>query len=147
MTLDSLPDLDTSGLCLVKALPTALTCWPYRNTALRDGARTSTHNSSVAKRRTVGRTVQEPLQRHTTLGAGERRARVAEVLAQVGLGAELVDRYPHELSGGQRQRVNIARAIATRPRFVVIDEPTSALDVSIRVRAILLLDELRSTLG
>ena len=44
MTLDSLPDLDTSGLlCLVKTLSTALTCWPYRNTALRDGARTSTH--------------------------------------------------------------------------------------------------------
>src|SRR5213594_1686149 len=53
MTLDSLPDLDTSGLCLVKNLPTALTCWPYRNTALRDGARTSTHNSSVAKGRTA----------------------------------------------------------------------------------------------
>src|SRR2546421_7770131 len=53
MTLDSLPDLDTSGLCLVKTLSTALRCWPYRNTALRDGARTSTHNSSVAKRRTA----------------------------------------------------------------------------------------------
>jgi len=103
--------------------------------------------ASLNPRLSVGRTVQEPLQRHTTLGAGERRARAAEVLAQVGLGAELVDRYPHELSGGQRQRVNIARAIATRPRFVVLDEPTSALDVSIRVRAILLLDELRSTLG
>ena len=103
--------------------------------------------ASLNPRLSVGRTVQEPLQRHTTLGAGERRARVVEVLAQVGLGAELVDRYPHELSGGQRQRVNIARAIATRPRFVVLDEPTSALDVSIRVRAILLLDELRSTLG
>ena len=103
--------------------------------------------ASLNPRLSVGRTVQEPLQRHTTLGAGERRARVAEVLAQVGLGAELVDRYPHELSGGQRQRVNIARAIATRPRFVVLDEPTSALDVSLRARAILLLDELRATLG
>src|SRR5213592_110569 len=49
MTLDSLPDLDTSGLCLVKTLSTALTCWPYRNMALRDGARTSTRTSSVAK--------------------------------------------------------------------------------------------------
>src|SRR5437660_4030814 len=48
MTLDSLPDLDTSGLCLVKTLSTALTCWPYRSTALRDGARTSTRTSSVA---------------------------------------------------------------------------------------------------
>src|SRR5438093_4583160 len=53
MTLDSLPDLDTSGLCLVKNLSTALTCWPYRNTALRDGARTSTRTSSVAKGRTA----------------------------------------------------------------------------------------------
>src|SRR6266567_1843887 len=53
MTLDSLPDLDTSGLCLVKTLSTALTCWPYRNTALRDGARTSTRTSSVGKGRTA----------------------------------------------------------------------------------------------
>src|SRR5213596_3179449 len=53
MTLDSLPDLDTSGLCLVKTLPTALTCWPYRNMAPRDGARTSTRTSSVAKGRTA----------------------------------------------------------------------------------------------
>ena len=53
MTLDSLPDLDTSGLCLVKTLSTVLTCWPYRNMALRDGARTSTRTSSVAKGRTA----------------------------------------------------------------------------------------------
>src|SRR5437899_2254127 len=53
MTLDSLPDLDTSGLWLVKSLSTALTCWPYRNMALRDGARTSTRTSSVAKGRTA----------------------------------------------------------------------------------------------
>src|SRR3989442_1710280 len=53
MTLDSLPDLDTSGLCLVKTLSPALTCWPYRNMALRDGARTSTRTSSVAKGRTA----------------------------------------------------------------------------------------------
>src|SRR5207245_10229700 len=53
MTLDSLPDLDTSGLCHLKTLATALTCWPYRNTALRDGARTSTRTSLVAKGRTA----------------------------------------------------------------------------------------------
>ena len=103
--------------------------------------------ASLNPRLSVGRTVEEPLRRHTTLGTGERRARVAEVLAQVGLGPELAGRYSHELSGGQRQRVNFARAIATRPRFVVLDEPTSALDVSLRARAILLLDQLRATLG
>src|SRR5881396_2391810 len=52
MTLDSLSDLDTSGLCLVKTLSRALTCWPFQNTALRDGARTSTRTSSVAKDKT-----------------------------------------------------------------------------------------------
>jgi peptide/nickel transport system ATP-binding protein len=103
--------------------------------------------ASLNPRLTVRRTVEEPLRRHTALASRERRELASEVLAQVGLGPELAARYPHELSGGQRQRVNIARAIATRPRAVVLDEPTSALDVSLRAKAILLLDELRTTLG
>jgi oligopeptide/dipeptide ABC transporter ATP-binding protein len=103
--------------------------------------------ASLNPRLSVRWTVEEPLRRHTELGAAERRDKVGEVLAQVGLGAELLDRYPHELSGGQRQRVNIARAIATGPRFVVLDEPTSALDVSLRARIILLLGQLREKLG
>jgi oligopeptide/dipeptide ABC transporter ATP-binding protein len=103
--------------------------------------------ASLNPRLTVRQAVEEPLALHTTLAGAARRGKLAEVLDQVGLGAELAGRYPHELSGGQRQRVNIARAIATGPRLVVLDEPTSALDVSLRARIILLLDELRRRLG
>jgi oligopeptide/dipeptide ABC transporter ATP-binding protein len=103
--------------------------------------------ASLNPRLSVASTVEEPLALHTELAGRDRRARVDEVLEEVGLGAGLRDRYPHQLSGGQRQRVNIARAIATHPRLVVLDEPTSALDVSLRARVILLLDELKGRLG
>jgi len=103
--------------------------------------------ASLNPRLSVRRAVEEPLKLHTDLAATERRARTDAVLEEVGLGADLAERYPHELSGGQRQRVNIARALATNPRLVVLDEPTSALDVSLRARVILLLEELRSRHG
>src|SRR5580765_3385468 len=103
--------------------------------------------ASLNPRLSVAATVDEPLALHTPLTADARRTRVDEVLEEVGLGAGLRDRYPHQLSGGQRQRVNIARAIASRPRLVVLDEPTSALDVSLRARVILLLGELKRRLG
>ena len=103
--------------------------------------------AALNPRHSVKRMIEEPLRLHTQLLPAERRERVHGVLAAVGLGAELADRYPHELSGGQKQRVNIARAIVTHPRFVVLDEPTSALDVSLRSRLILLLEALRDSLG
>src|SRR5262249_39542451 len=103
--------------------------------------------ASLNPRLSVRRAVEEPLQRHTAFGAAERRERVREVLARVGLGVELLDRYPHELSGGQRQRLNPARPSARAPPLAALDEPPSALDVSLRARAILLLAELRRTLG
>jgi oligopeptide/dipeptide ABC transporter ATP-binding protein len=103
--------------------------------------------ASLNPRLSVRRTVEEPLKLHTDLGGAERRRRTEAVLEEVGLGAELADRYPHELSGGQRQRVNIARSLVTGPRLVVLDEPTSALDVSLRARVILLLEELRQRHG
>ena len=96
--------------------------------------------ASLDPRQTVGRIVSEPLR---ALGiAGDHRARVAEVLARVGLDPAMADRYPHEFSGGQRQRVALARAIAHRPRILVGDEPMSALDVTVRAQILELLREL-----
>ena len=96
---------------------------------------------------TVGEIVGEPL----TVGAGPERgardARIREALEQVGLPGDFTDRTPGRLSGGQRQRVSLARAVVTRPRLLLADEPVSALDASNRNHVLLLLDELRRTLG
>ena len=99
-------------------------------------------------RMTIGRIVSEPLEVHEPrLGAEARAHRVAQMLVRVGLGPELLSRYPHELSGGQCQRVGIARAMILGPRLLVCDEPVSALDVSVQAQILDLLASLKGEHG
>ncbi|HMJ42886.1 MAG TPA: ABC transporter ATP-binding protein [Pseudolabrys sp.] len=102
--------------------------------------------SSLNPRLTVGRTVGEPLMVHGH-SRNDARAKVADLLSQVGLHADMAERYPHELSGGQRQRVGIARALSMDPKLIICDEPVSALDVSVQAQVMNLLKDLRERLG
>jgi ABC-type microcin C transport system duplicated ATPase subunit YejF len=100
---------------------------------------------SLDPRLTVREIIAEPLE---CLGIKEdHRARIAEVLAEVGLEPDAATRYPHQFSGGQRQRIAIARALAPRPSVLVGDEPFSALDASVRERVIELVRELATRLN
>ncbi len=95
----------------------------------------------------VARLVREGLDIHHLGTPAERAARVAALLADVGLEAGFGARRPHELSGGQKQRVAIARALALEPAFLFADEPVSALDVSVRAQVLGLLNRLRVARG
>jgi len=103
--------------------------------------------ASLNPRMTVGDTLAEALLLHGVCARAQVRIHAARLLAQVGLNAEDLDRYPHAFSGGQHQRIAIARALAPQPRFIVADEPVSALDVSIQAEVINLLQDLQADLG
>jgi len=103
--------------------------------------------ASLNPRMTVGNIIGEPLEVHNILPQRQRRERVQELLATVGLNPYFINRYPHEFSGGQRQRIGVARALAVQPDFIVCDEPISALDVSIQAQVINLLEELQEQFG
>ena len=102
--------------------------------------------ASLNPRMTVASIVGEPL-RYQGMNAKDIDDRVRELVECVGLKEDHLNRYPHEFSGGQRQRIGIARALASKPDFIVCDEPISALDVSIQAQIINMLEELQARFG
>ncbi len=103
--------------------------------------------SSLDPRMRVGTIIGEPLSVQRLGSKKAQRERVFELLSEVGLPRNAVERYPHEFSGGQRQRIGLARALTLNPRLIVADEPVSALDVSIRAQVLNLMKRLQASHG
>lgn len=100
--------------------------------------------NSLNPRMKIRDIIGEPLIVHRLMKSAERKERAIELIEQVGMNSKHLARYPHQFSGGQRQRIAIARALATKPGFLVFDEPTSALDVSVQAQILNLLQTLKA---
>lgn len=103
--------------------------------------------ASLNPRWRVGEIIAEPMRTFGMMNATDARAEVGRLLGVVGLSAQDAGKYPHEFSGGQRQRIAIARALSSKPEFIVCDEPTSALDVSVQAQILNLMRDLQDEFG
>jgi len=137
----------TEGQILFNGNPVSFASAAYRDYRVNCQMVFQDPYSSLDPRMTVASLVGEALRHYKDLSVDEKRSRVAEILDEVGLAVSFATRYPHQLSGGQRQRIAIARAVVTRPQFVIADEPVSALDVTVRAQVLRLFAELQRKHG